>query len=56
MWVASDLNLPLRYLCETNYQFLYLINGYLLFRCLEKVFKEDKMKNKKGNTWGVTTS
>ena len=29
------------------YQFLYLINGYLFFRCLEKVFEEERNKNKK---------
>ena len=28
------------------YQFLYLINGYLFFRCLEKVFEEEKNENK----------
>ena len=32
------------------YQFLYLINGYLFFRCLiEEVFEEEKNENKKGN-------
>ena len=31
-------------------QFLYLIYGYLFFRCLEKVFKEEKSKNKEGNS------
>ena len=30
------------------YQFLYLINGYLFFRCLEKVFEEERNENKKG--------
>ena len=31
------------------YQFLYLINGYLFFRCLEKIFEEGR-NNKKGNS------
>ena len=30
------------------YQSLYLIYGYLFFRCLEKVFKEERNKNKEG--------
>ena len=38
------------------YQFLYLINGYLLFRCLETVFEEERNENKKGNSQGVTTT
>ena len=38
------------------YQFLYLINGYLFFRCLEKVFEEERNENKKGNSRGVTTT
>ena len=29
------------------HQFLYLINGYLLFSCLEQVFKEEKKGNRK---------
>ena len=37
------------------YQFLYLIYGYLFFRCLGKVF-EERNKNKEGNSRGVTTS
>ena len=37
-------------------QFLYLIYGYLFFRCLEKVFEEESSKNKEGNSRGVTTS
>ena len=32
------------------YQFLYLINGYLLFKCLEQVFEEERNQNKKGNS------
>ena len=35
---------------------LYLINNYLFFRCLEKVFKEGRKENKKGNSRGVTTT
>ena len=35
-------------------QFLYLINGYLFFRYLEKVFEEERSENKKGNSRGVT--
>ena len=31
------------------YQFLYLTNGYLFFRCYEKVFKGERNENKKGN-------
>ena len=29
------------------YQFLYLINIYLFFRCLEKVFEDERRENKK---------
>ena len=56
MWVTSDLHVLPRTSVKLIYQFLYLINSYLLFRCLEKVFKEDRNKNKKGNIWGVTGS
>ena len=38
------------------YQFLYLTNGYLFFRCYEKVFKGERNENKKGNIWGVTST
>ena len=38
------------------YQSLYLTNGYLFFRCLEKLFEEERNKNKEGNNRGVTTS
>ena len=38
------------------YHFFYLINGYLFFRCLEKVFKKERNENIKGNSGGVTTS
>ena len=38
------------------YQFLYLVYGYLFFRCLEKVFKEERNKNKEEISRGVTTS
>ena len=38
------------------YQFLYLSNFYLFYRCLEKVFKEERNQNKKGNSRGVTTN
>ena len=48
--------LAAEYLRETNNQFLYLIYGYLFFRCLEKVFKEERNKNKEGNNRGVATS
>ena len=37
-------------------QFLYLSYGYLFFRCLEKVFEEERSKNKEGNSLGVTRS
>ena len=37
-------------------QFLYLIYGYLVFRCLEEVLEEERSKNKKRNSRGVTTS
>ena len=37
-------------------QFLYLIYGYLFFRCLEKVLEEERSKNKEGNSPGVTKS
>ena len=29
------------------YQYYHLINGYLFFRCLEKVFEEDETRIKK---------
>ena len=29
------------------HQYLYFMNGYLFFRCLEKVFEEGRNKNKK---------
>ena len=38
------------------YQFLYLINGYLFLRYYEKVFREERNQNKKGNSQGVTTT
>ena len=38
------------------YQFLYLIYGFLFFRCLEKVFEEERNKNKDGNSRGVAIS
>ena len=34
------------------YQLLYLIYGYLIFRCLEKVFEEERNKNKEENSGG----
>ena len=37
-------------------KFLYLIYGYLFFRCLENVFEEEGSKNKEENSRGVTTS
>ena len=37
-------------------QFLYFIYGYLFFKCLEKVLEEERSKNKKRNSRGVTTS
>ena len=42
--ITSYFHFPLR---QTNHQFLYLANGYLFFRCLEKVFEEQGNKNKK---------
>ena len=50
--------LAAEYFRETNqlYQFLYLINGYLLFRCLEKVFEEERNENNKGNSRRVATT
>ena len=38
------------------YQFLYLVNDYLFFRCLEKVFEEERNENRKRISQGVTTS
>ena len=38
------------------YQFLYPNNGYLFFRCLERVFEEERNKSKEGNSCSVTTS
>ena len=38
------------------YQFLYLIYCFLFFRCLEKVFEEERNTNKDGNSRSVTTS
>ena len=38
------------------YQFLYLINGYLFFRSLEKVFKEERNENEKRNSRGATST
>ena len=32
-------------------QFLYLICGFLFFRRLEKVFKEERNKDKEGNRY-----
>ena len=32
------------------------MNGYLFFRCLEKVFEEERNENKKGKSQGVTTN
>ena len=37
-------------------QFSHLVNGYWFFRCLEKLFWEERNKNKKGISRGVTTS
>ena len=37
-------------------QILYLIYGYLFFRCLEKFFEEERSKNKEENSQGVATS
>ena len=34
-------------------QFLYLVNGYLFFRCLEKIFEEERNENKKGHSRSV---
>ena len=36
------------------YQFLCPNNGYLFFRCFEKVFDEAKNENRKGNSRGVS--
>ena len=38
------------------FQFLYLINRYLFFRCLEKVFGEERNGNLERNSRGVATS
>ena len=38
------------------YQYLFVIQDFLLFRCLEKVFEEKRNVNKKGNSQGVITS
>ena len=37
-------------------QFLHLIYGYLFFSCLEKVYEEERSKNKEENSRGVATS
>ena len=36
------------------YQFLCPNNGYLFFRCFEKVFEEEKNENRKENSRGVS--
>ena len=56
VWGKFELHLKLTcflellaaaYLRETNISvFLYLINGYLFFGCLEKVLEEEKNENK----------
>ena len=38
------------------HHFLYLIYGYLFFRCLKKGFEEERNKNEDGNSQGLTTS
>ena len=38
------------------YQFLYLMNGYLVFRYLEKSLKKERNQNKKGNSQSVITT
>ena len=48
--------LAAEFLRETNMSIFYLINDYLFFRCLEKVLEEERNKNKKENSRGVTTS
>ena len=54
IYILSPLALELlsaEYLHEVQiYQFLYPNNGYLFFRCLERVFKEERNKNKEGNS------
>ena len=32
------------------YQFLYPSNGYLFFRCFEKVFEEERNENRERNS------
>ena len=54
--LASYNYLQQRISVKLIYQFLYVINGYLFFRCLEKVFQEEKNENEKGNSRGVTTT
>ena len=50
--------LAAEYLRETNISviIIIIINGYLFFRCLKKVFEEEKNENKKENSRGLTTS
>ena len=38
------------------YQILYANNGYLFFRCHEKVFDEERNENKKRNSRGGATN
>ena len=39
---------------KLRYQFLYLIYGYLFFRCIENVFEKGRSENKEGNSRVVT--
>ena len=44
----ASSNYLLQSIClKLMYQFLFLINGYLFFRCLEKVFEEERNGNRK---------
>ena len=47
---------PAEYLRETNISVFISHLCYLFIRCLEKVFEEERKKNKEGNSRGVTTS
>ena len=58
---TSYVHFPLRITCclqsisvKLIYQFLSLSYCFLFFRCLQKVFEEERNKNKDGNSRGVT--
>ena len=48
--------LAAQYLRENNISILHIIYCFLFFRCLEKVFEEEIINNKDGNSQDVTIS